>query len=95
MRNPDAHIRKGAAAMLFATALLLGGCFGNGPSDLLATAELEEVQDNPEHAREIYAEIVRRYPESAEASKARERLAALAGAKDKTPQGPSAGSMTQ
>jgi len=99
MKKPSMRHRAGAyrrtiAALLLGGALL-AGCSGGGAADLLQTAELEEVQNNPEHAREIYDEIVRRYPDSAQATKARERLAALAEKKAGSPQGAAAGSRIQ
>ena len=61
-------MRRTLAALAFA---VLVGCGGGGAKDLLDTAELEAVQNNPTHARELYQEIVRRYPDSPEATKAR------------------------
>jgi len=61
---------------LFVCAVL-AGC-GGGARELLDTARLEEVQNNPTHARELYEELVRRYPETPEARTAGERLRALA-----------------
>ena len=52
------------------------GC-GSGPKELLDTAGLEEVQNNPTHARELYEELMRRYPDSPEARTAGERVRAL------------------
>jgi hypothetical protein len=95
MRRPDFSIRLATAALLLSGALVLGGCSGGGAGDLLSTAELEEVQNSPERAREIYEEILRRYPDSAEAARARERLAALAQKRDGAAQGAGAGSRTQ
>jgi TolA-binding protein len=68
--------------MLCAAALsvMLAGCSRSGPSELLETAKLEELQTNLPHAKELYREIVERYPESTEAKTARERLAAIDGA---------------
>ena len=56
---------------------LLSGCPGSGAADLLDTAEFEELQSNVVHARELYQKIVRDYPGSPEAAKAKARLAAL------------------
>jgi TolA-binding protein len=56
-------------------AVLLG-C-GSGAQELLETARLEEVQNNPTHARELYEELLRRYPDTAEARTAAERVRAL------------------
>ena len=68
---------------LVAAGLLLAlagpACSGNGASELYDTAKFEEVQNNREHARELYEEIVRKYPKSEYAKKARERVAVLKG----------------
>ena len=58
-------------------ALLLGGCTGDKAKDLLETAELEERQMNVPHAKQLYEELIRLYPSSQEAQKARDRLAKL------------------
>ncbi len=57
-------------------ALVLAAC-GGGPAELLETARFEELQRNTSHARELYVEIVRRYPASPQAATARDRLRAL------------------
>ena len=62
---------------LAALPTLLAGC-GGGAQELLDTARLEEVQNNPTHARELYQEVLRRYPGAPEARTAEERLGALA-----------------
>ena len=64
------------ALLLAAVLVPFAGC-GGGPKDLLDTARLEEVQNNPTHARELYDEVVRRYPDTPEARTAAERLRAL------------------
>jgi hypothetical protein len=63
------------ATTLLAAALL--GC-GGGAKELLDTAQLEETQRNVPHARELYEELLRRYPNSPEAATAADRLKALA-----------------
>lgn len=63
-----------AAALLLAA--LLAGC-GGGAGSLMETAEFEELQQNRTHARELYEQVLREYPDSPEAATARERLAAL------------------
>ena len=63
-------------ARLAAIALALVAC-GGGASELYETAQFEELQRNTTHARELYREIVAKYPDSPEAAKARERLTAL------------------
>ena len=63
---------------LAALALLLVVACGGGAKELMDTAEFEELQKNVTHARELYEEVVRKYPGSPEAAKAAERLKALA-----------------
>ena len=61
-------------ATLLAGVLL--GC-GGGARELPDTAQLEETQRNLPHARELYQEVLRRYPNSPEAATAAARLQAL------------------
>jgi TolA-binding protein len=63
------------AALLF--SLLLSGCSGDKPKELLETAEFEERQMNVPHAKQLYEEVIRVYPSSPQAQTARERLAKL------------------
>ena len=58
-------------------AALLGGCRGNSAQQQFETAQFEELQENREHARQLYEAIVRDAPDSEYAAKARERLSAL------------------
>jgi TolA-binding protein len=44
---------------------------------MMRTAEFEELQRNPQHARQIYERVIEKFPDSPEAKKAAERLAAL------------------
>ena len=60
-------------------ALALAGCGGRAADELLDTAHLEELQHNPVHARELYEDVVRRYPGTPQAERAAARLKALAG----------------
>jgi TolA-binding protein len=59
-----------------AFTLLVAAC-GGGAKEMLETAEFEELQRNTTHARELYQEILRKHPNAPEATKAKERLAAL------------------
>lgn len=73
---------NGTRPLVVALLLSLGalaGCPGGGASEMLDTAQLEEKQENVEHARQLYEAIVRDYPGSPEAAKAAERLTALKG----------------
>jgi hypothetical protein len=61
---------------ILSLVVLLHAC-GGGAQELLDTARLEETQHNAPHARELYEEIVRRYPGTPEAETAAARLRAL------------------
>ena len=65
----------GVLTIILVTAL--SGCTGNSGQQLFDTAKLEERQDNREHARQLYQEIIDHYPETEYARKAQERLSAL------------------
>jgi hypothetical protein len=75
-RPEDMAMRALVCAALVGTALL-GGCRGNSAQQQFETAQFEELQQNREHARQLYAAIIRDAPDSEYAAKARERLAAL------------------
>jgi len=53
----------------------------NGGAQQLETAQFEEKQNNKEHAIKLYEEVVRKYPGSANAKLAQERLVVLKGGK--------------
>ncbi len=55
-------------------AFAVGGCTGDRAKELFETAKFEELQNNREHALELYQEIVKKYPKSEYAKKAEERL---------------------
>lgn len=74
MRWSIARCRTALVVLLFAAMV---ACSGDKPKELLETAEFEERQMNVPHAKELYKELIRRYPSSQEADKARARLAAL------------------
>ncbi|HXJ36144.1 MAG TPA: tetratricopeptide repeat protein [Candidatus Eisenbacteria bacterium] len=67
------------ALAAIALAVTLTAC-GSGAQDLLETAQLEEIQKNPAHARQLYEQIVRDHPDSPQAKTAAERLTALGSA---------------
>ncbi len=59
--------------------LLMGSACGpDQATQLLETAQFEERQNNRAHAKELYEEILRRYPDSPASQTARTRLAQLA-----------------
>ncbi len=63
--------------LMLALAVGFMGCSGNQAEELFETAKLEELQNNPGHAKELYEEIIEKYPQSEYAKKAKERLPAL------------------
>lgn len=63
--------------VLMILALALGGCTADGAQELFETAQLEERQNNPAHAKELYQEVLTKYPQSEYARKAEERLRML------------------
>jgi TolA-binding protein len=52
-------------------------CSSNQAEELFETAQFEELQNNREHARQLYEDIMKNYPESDYAGKAEDRLSGL------------------
>lgn len=71
------QMRRIAAALIFCSLLPLVACSGKGAQELFETAQFEEKQNNIEHARKLYEEIIAKHPQSDLAAKARERLESL------------------
>jgi hypothetical protein len=71
-----AHTKRLAWLMLI-LVLFMAACGGPSAEELLDTAHLEERQNNPAHAIELYQQIVTQYPDSKPAKMARERLQEL------------------
>lgn len=68
--------------LTWASLVLLLSASACGPdqaSQMLDTAQFEERQTNMAHAKELYEEIIRHYPDSPAAKTARARLTELAG----------------
>lgn len=61
--------------------LFLAACSGDQGKQQLETAQFEEKQNNREHAIKLYEEVVSKYPGSANAKIAQERLSVLKGSK--------------
>ena len=59
------------------SALMLSGCSADNAGDMFETAQFEELQNNQEHARELYRKIMKEFPESEYAKKSKERLLEL------------------
>ena len=67
---------------LFAAATrawLVTACSGKKAKEMYETAQFEELQKNYVHARQLYREIIKKYPESEYSKKASDRLDALKG----------------
>lgn len=65
--------------LLIVFSLAIFACSGNKAAELFDTAKFEELQNNKEHAIQLYEEIVKSYPDSDYAKRAKERLAQLKG----------------
>lgn len=63
--------------LLLAFTFTVFSCTGDNGKELYETAKFEELQNNREHAMELYREIVKKYPKSEYAKKAEERLKEL------------------
>jgi TolA-binding protein len=72
-------MRKVILLMVFAFCFGAAGCSEHRAQELYDTAQLEERQAAFEHARQLYQDIVGKYPQTEVAIKARERLKALEG----------------
>jgi hypothetical protein len=73
-RGVTRDVTRLLTAVLF---ILLIACTGDKAKELLETAEFEERQMNIPHAKQLYEEVIRLYPSSQEAEKARGRLIKL------------------
>lgn len=74
-------VRQVLIMLTLAVVFTISGCSGSGGKELFETAKFEELQNNPQHATELYEEIVKKYPKSEYAKKAEERLNVLKGNK--------------
>ena len=71
-------MKRVAAWMIPSLLLVLTACGPDQAAQLLETAQFEERQTNKAHARELYEEILRHFPDSPAAKTARTRLTELA-----------------
>jgi len=77
VRLTGSHMARIFASILFACLFAVTACSGDKPKDMLETAEFEERQMNMPHAKQLYEDLIRLYPSSEEAEKARARLSAI------------------
>lgn len=74
-------MKKSALFVCLLIMLALAGCSGDKGKQQLETAQFEEKQNNRDHAIKLYEEVVSKYPGSANAKTAQERLNVLKGGK--------------
>ncbi|KPK01115.1 MAG: hypothetical protein AMK71_06815 [Nitrospira bacterium SG8_35_4] len=69
--------RTGVFCAALICLIMLAACSGNNSEEIFKTAQFEELQNNKEHAEQLYKEIIQKHPESEYAVKAKERLSEL------------------
>ena len=74
-------MKQALIMFMLAVVFSISACSGSGGKELFETAKFEELQNNTQHATELYEEILKKYPKSEYAKKAEERLNALKGNK--------------
>jgi outer membrane protein assembly factor BamD (BamD/ComL family) len=74
-------MKKSMLMFLTLVVLVCFSCSGKKAEETYETAQFEELQKNYVHARQLYEEIIAKYPESDYAAKASEKLKALEGQK--------------
>jgi outer membrane protein assembly factor BamD (BamD/ComL family) len=70
-------MKKLILIFVMAIAVAFSSCSGKKAEEMYETAQFEELQKNNVHAKQLYEEIIRKYPESEYAKKASDRLNAL------------------
>ncbi|MEW6109594.1 MAG: hypothetical protein AB1632_10570 [Nitrospirota bacterium] len=70
-------MKKPIIVLFMLAAFLSAGCTGDKAAELYDTAQFEELQNNREHAMQLYSEVVKKYPESEHAKKAKQKLSEL------------------
>ena len=63
--------------LLLCLSWSVSSCGNDGGRELFETAQFEEKQNNPAHAKELYREIMQKYPQSEYSKRSEERLRAL------------------
>ena len=63
--------------LMLTLALAFSGCSEKKAKELFETAQFEELQKNQEHAKQLYQEIIKKYPKTDYAKKAEDRLSVL------------------
>jgi hypothetical protein len=76
-RRNGGPMKKTLLVLAIVFFMMLPSCSGKKAEEMYETAQFEELQTNYAHARQLYQEIMRKYPESGYAEQAAERLDAL------------------
>lgn len=63
--------------LIILLSVVMSGCSGDKAKELMDTAILEEKQHNPDHAKQLYQEVIQKYPDSAFAKDAQKKLSEL------------------
>ncbi|MBW1786547.1 MAG: hypothetical protein JRK53_08015 [Deltaproteobacteria bacterium] len=70
-------MKRGIFILLFFVIFAFAGCSDKRAQELYDTAQFEELQNNKPNAAKLYREILEKYPDTATAEKAKERLDAM------------------
>lgn len=70
-------MRRIILVLMIILVFVFSGCSEKKAMELFEIAQFEELQKNQKHARQLYEEIVNKYPKTDYAKKAEERLSAL------------------
>jgi len=70
-------MKRTILVLLMIIAVAFSGCSEKRAEELFETAQFEELQKNQKHAKQLYEEIIKKYPKTDYAKKARERLSSL------------------
>ena len=68
---------KRILVLMIILVFLFSGCSDRKARELFEIAQFEELQKNQKHARQLYEEIVNKYPKTDYAKKAEERLSQI------------------
>ena len=71
-------LRKFIILLITTCSLAILACSGGNGEGLYETAQFEDLQSNPVHARKLYEELIEKYPDSEYAAKARDRISEMA-----------------
>lgn len=77
----EVFVKRNILIILAVCLMAIAACSAEQGKQQLETAQFEEKQNNKEHAAKLYEEIISKYPGSANAKIAQERLNALKGGK--------------